>query len=133
MAIIFIIILILFLFLLRWMWLSLGNIEKTTKIKCIVSGLVILYIVTFIIYNISKIGITYNNQEAMKMVRTVFVLLFTIINGYIILPYVFRKLEQINNDEIEKEKIRKSIIIILVVVIILAIFEILYFRDLSIG
>lgn len=133
MAVIFVIILILFLFLLRWMWLSLGNIEKTTKITCIVCGLVILYIMTLIIYNISKIGITYNNQEAMKVVRTIFVMLFTIINGYIMLPYIFRKLEQINNDEIEKEKVKKSIIIILVVFIILAIFEILYFRDLGVG
>lgn len=133
MAVIFIIILILFLFLLRWMWLSLGSIEKPTKIKCIICGLVILYVSTYIIYNISKIGITYDNQEAMKAIRTVFVMLFTIINGYIILPYTFRKLEQINNDEIEKGKIKKSIIILLVEFIILVIFEILYFRDLGTG
>ena len=69
----------------------------------------------------------------MKIIKTVFVMLFTIINGYIILPYVFRKLEQINNDELDKEKIKKSIIIILCVFIILVIFEILYFRDLKIG
>ena len=133
MAVIFIIILILFLFLLRWMWLSLGSIEKITKIKCIICGLVILYVSTYIIYNISKIGITYDNKEAMKAIRTVFVMLFTIINGYIILPYTFRKLEQINNDEIEKGKIKKSIIILLVEFIILVIFEILYFRDLGTG
>ena len=30
--------------------------------------------------------------------------IITIINGYILLPYIFKKLEQIDNDEIEKEK-----------------------------
>ena len=133
MTVIFIIILILFLFLLRWMWLSLGSIEKTTKITCIVYGLVILYIVTLIIYNISKIGITYNNQETMKIIQTVFVMLFTIINSYIILPYTFKKLEQINNDEIEKEKIIKSVIIVLIVVIVLAVFEISYLGSIQSG
>ena len=92
MAAIFVIMLILFLFLLRWMWLSLGSIEKTTKIKCMIYGIVILYIITLIIYNIAKIGTTYNNPEAMKIIKTVFVMLFTIINGYIILPYVFRNI-----------------------------------------
>jgi len=44
----------------------------------------------------------------MNFIRTVFVILFTIINGYILLPYSFRKLDQINNEEIEKEKISKK-------------------------
>ena len=62
--VIILIVVILFLVLLRWMWHSLGNIEKSTKCACIVGGLVIVYIITFIIYNISKIGITYENKES---------------------------------------------------------------------
>ena len=114
---------ILLLVLLGWTWHSLGNIEKPTKIACIIGGLVVVYIITLVIYNISKIGIVYENKEAMKLIQNVFVSLFTIINSYIILPYVFRKLDQINNEEIEKEQLKKSIIILVIIILAMGIFE----------
>ena len=133
MTIIFVIIAIFVLVLIAWMWSSLGNIEKPTKIACMVGGLVIVYILTFIIYNISKIGITYEDIEVMKVVRTVFVGIFTIINGCIILPYSFRKLDQINNEEIQKEQLTKSIIILVIIVVVLFIFESMYLKDIQQG
>lgn len=133
MAVILTIIAVLFLVLVCWMWNSLGNIEKTTKITYMVGGLIIVYIITFVIYNISKIGIIYEDKEVMKIIQTVFTLLFTIINGYIILPYAFRKLEQVNNGEIEKEKLTKSMIIICVIVLVLAIFENSYLKSIQQG
>ena len=74
-------------------------------------------------------GITYENQEIMKTIRKVFVLVFTIVNGYILLPYSFNILEKIKNAEIGKEKVQKKIIIILVVFIIIAIFESKYLSN----
>lgn len=126
MAVILTIMLVMFLVLLGWMWNSLGTIEKKTKIICIIIGLVVTYIITFIIYNISKIGIEYESKEIMKQIRNIFVLLFTIVNGYVLLPYVFRKLEQINNDNLPKEKLQKSIVILLIIIILLFIFESMY-------
>lgn len=133
MALIIIIIIILFLVLLGWMWSSLGNIEKKTKIICIIIGLLATYILTFIIYQIAKKGIIYENQEAKRIIKNVFVMLFTIINGYFILPYTFRKIENIDNENIEKEQVRKSIIILLLIVLILLIFEGLYLRNIIQG
>ena len=127
------IVVILFIVLIRWMWHSLGSIEKSTKCACIVGGLVVVYIITFIIYNISKIGIVYENKEVMKLIQTVFVSLFTIINSYIILPYVFKKLEQINNKEIENEKLKKSTIILVIIILILGIFEKSYLGNIQHG
>lgn len=129
MTVILTIMIVLFLVLIGWMWNSLGSIERKTKIICMICGLVVVYVITFIIYNISKIGITYENQEAMKTVRTVFVILFTIVNGYIILPYIFRKLELINDGKMEKEKLIRNIIILLIIIVVLAIFEILYLEN----
>ena len=129
MTVILTIMIVLFLVLIGWMWNSLGSIERKTKIICMICGLVVVYVITFIIYNISKIGITYENQEAMKTVRTVFVILFTIVNGYIILPYIFKKLELINNGKMEKEKLIRNIIILLIIIVVLAIFEILYLEN----
>ena len=78
----------LFLVLLGWMWNNLGDIEKTTKCICIVGGLILTYILTFIIYSISKIGISYESKEVMKLIQNILMPLFTIINGYVILPYI---------------------------------------------
>ncbi len=126
MALISAIILIMFLILIGWTWHNLGTIETKTKIICIIAGIIAVYILTLIIFNISKIGINYENEETMKIIRRVFVILFSIINGYIILPFIFKKLEQINNNEIKKETLTKSIIILIIVIIIICIFEISY-------
>ena len=133
MAVILIIIAILFLVLLGWSWNSLGSIDKKEKIKYIIIGLVLTYLLTFIIYAISKIGIQYDNKEAMKIIRTVFVLLFAIVNGYILLPYSFKKIEKIKNKEIEEEKLKRSIIILLIIIVILLIFESIYLGNLQQG
>lgn len=133
MTVILIIIFILLLVLLSWSWHSLGDIEKKTKVAIIVGGLVIVYLITFVIFSISKIGIDYQNKDAMKLIQTIFVMLFTIVNGYIILPYVFKKLNQINNEEIEKEKIIKSLIILAIIFIIIAIFEVSYLGNMQNG
>lgn len=133
MAVILIIIFILLLVLLSWSWHSLGNIEKRTKVAIIIGGLIIIYLITFVIFSISKIGIDYQNKDAMKLVQTIFVMLFTIVNGYIILPYVFKKLDQINNEEVEKEKIIRSSIILIIIFIIVAIFEVSYLGNMQNG
>ena len=133
MAVILIIIAILFLVLLGWSWNSLGSIDKKEKIKYIIIGLVLTYLLTFIIYAISKIGIRYDNKETMKMIRTVFVLLFAIVNGYILLPYSFKKIEKIKNEEIEEEKLKRSIIILLIIIVMLLIFESIYLGNLQQG
>lgn len=133
MALIIIIIVILFLVLLGWMWSSLGNIEKKTKIVCIIIGLAFTYILTWIIYQISKKGIIYESKEAKNIIRKVFVMLFTTINGYFILPYTFRKIEKIECEEIENQQAKKSIIIILLIILTLLIFESLYLRNVILG
>lgn len=126
MTVILTIMLVMFLVLIGWMWTSLGGIEKKTKIICMIIGLVVTYVLTFVIYNVSKIGIEYESKEVMQQIRNIFVLLFTIVNGYILLPYVFRKLEQINNDNLPKDKLTKSIVILLIMIVVLFIFESIY-------
>ena len=124
---------IIFLVLIGWMWQSLGDIETPTKIGCIIGGLIIVYILTFIIFTMSKVGITYDDKETLRIIRRVLVSLFTIINGYIILPYSFKRLNQINDGEIEKEKVIKSIIILAIIIVILFIFENIYLGNMQEG
>lgn len=131
MTIILIIIAVLFLVLIGWCWNSLGSIEKQDKIKYIIVGLILTYIMTIIIYSISKIGIQYESKETMKMIRAIFQLLFTIVNGYMLLPYTFKKIEQIKNNTIKEEKIKKSIIILLIIIVLIFIFESMYLGNMQ--
>ena len=131
MTIILIIIAVLFLVLIGWCWNSLGSIEKQDKIKYIIVGLILTYIMTIIIYSISKIGIQYESKETMKMIRAIFQLLFTIVNGYMLLPYTFKKIEQIKNNTIKEEKIKKSIIILLIIIVLIFIFESMYLGNIQ--
>ncbi len=133
MPVIFIIIIILFLVLIGWTWHSLGSIEKKEKTICIIVGIIIVYLITFVIFNISKIGIYYEDKTVMKVIRNVFGIIFTIVNGYMILPYIFKKLDQIKNDEIEKKQLIKSLIILIIVIVIIAIFETRYLGNIQKG
>ena len=133
MAVIIIMIIILLLVLLGWTWSSLGNIENKTKIICVIVGFVSTYIITLIIYKIAQAGIIFENTEAKKIIQNVFVLIFEIVNGYIILPYTFRKIEKIHNEEIEINQARRSIIILSVIILILIIFENLYLKNIIQG
>ena len=133
MAVIIIMIIILLLVLLGWTWSSLGNIENKTKIICVIVGFVSTYIITLIIYKIAQAGIIFENTEDKKIIQNVFVLIFAIVNGYIILPYTFRKIEKIHNEEIEINRSRRSIIILSVIILILIIFENLYLKNIIQG
>ncbi len=124
-----IIIAIMFLNLIALIWSKLGNIDNKTKTISIIIGIVMVYIITFIIFNISKIGIIYEDPKVMKNIRSVFVMLFTIINSYALLPYFFKKINQINNDEIQKNEFQRSLIILLIIIVTLFIFESIYFGN----
>lgn len=133
MPIIISIIAIMFIILIGWTWSSLGNVNKKQKIIYIICGIVVVYIFTSIIYGISKIGIVYESQEAKHLIQKIFVLIFTIINGYLLLPYIFKKIDEINNDEIQKETFYKSIKKIIIGIIVLLIIEVVYFKNIQNG
>lgn len=131
MTIILIILLVLLLVLIFWMWNTLGSIKKATKIKYIISGVCIIYIFTFILHSISSIGINNENISAMKTIKNVYVVLFTNVNGYFILPIASKKIEQIKNGKLEKQKLKKYTLTLILVIAILTIIEINYFGNLQ--
>ena len=56
---------------------------------------VLIYIVTLIVFNISKSDILYNSKEAMEPVLVFLVLLFTKVNGLIIMPFIAKILNYV--------------------------------------
>ncbi len=117
---------IIYIVLIIWTWKSLGNIERPKKIICLAIGLIITYIVTYIIFLLSKGNINYPSEEIMKTVQNTLIILFTGINGCILMPYTAKILDKINEEEIDSKKLKKKILILVILLVIIFIFEIGY-------
>lgn len=112
-----------------WTWHNLGTINKSKKIAVIIIGNIIMYIVTRIVFNISKSGIYYNNTDLQTIVRNTMVSIFTGINGIIVVPQISKILEKIEEDEIDKNSAKKRFAIILIIFILCIFLECEYIKD----
>ena len=88
-----------------------------------------MYVITLVIFQIAKGGITYEKIEIQKSVQNVLVSIFTAINGMIVMPQIGKILDKINEDEIQKQEIKKKIIVILAIFTICLAFEAGYMKD----
>ena len=131
--IISIITIILFAFLGVYTWQRLGNIEKKTKIIYIVLGLLIVAFITLILFNISSANIDYEKIEMKNDIRKMLVLVFTPINALFLMPSFAKILNEIKNNEIEKEKLKFRILKILIIFVIVLIIEYNYLVNTQIG
>ena len=131
---IYFIIIILFIVLFLWIWNNTKDFDDNLKkIKFIIIGIIALFIITFIIFNISKIGITYPNKEILKQVRRIAVLLSVPVNGYLSLPHIAKIISDIKSNSIDDEKSKKRIIILATIIIVAIIFEVFYLKDFQKG
>ena len=131
--IISIITIILFAVLGVYTWQRLGNIEKKTKIIYIVLGLLIVAFITLILFNISSANIDYEKIEMKNDIRKMLVLVFTPINALFLMPSFAKILNEIKNNEIEKEKLKFRILKILIIFVIVLIIEYNYLVNTQIG
>ena len=121
MPIIITIMIAMFLILISWTWHNLGDIEKIKKIITMIVLFVLIYIVTLIVFNISKSDILYNSKEAMENVKTILVLLFTMVNGLIIMPFIAKILNKISCNDIDYNDAKKSFLVIFIVFVYMVI------------
>ena len=129
MIFIIITIIIVYFTLIGWTWQSLGNVEKNKKIAYIIIGIIILYIFTLIIFQTTKNGINYQNKQIQNSIQNILVIIFTGINGIIVMPQIAKILDKINEDEIQQNELKKRIIILLIIFVICIIFECGYMKD----
>lgn len=120
---------IVYFILIAWTWQSLGFIERSKKIIFILMGIVLMYGITFVIFQIAKNGITYQNVEIQSDVQNVLVVIFTGINGIIIMPQIGKMLDKIRADEMEKEALIKRIVVLIIIFILCLIFESGYMKN----
>ena len=133
MPVIIIIILAIFCVLIIGTWHYLGNIEKTKKIVFIIIGIFVSYLITMILFSISKSGVTYPSNEIEQMVQNMIVTIFTGLNGILMLPYLGRLWDKMSEEEITKQQFQKRICILLIIAIIVFILESNYLNGVQIG
>ena len=118
MTLIIIGIMLLFVVSIVWTWHNLGNIEKPKKVVFIIIGLLITYLLTMVLYNLSNPDITYPSEEIQKAVSNTLTWVFTGLNALIFLPLIANVLDKILKEEINNKKTKKRIIIILVIFVV---------------
>ena len=123
MLIIYLTILIIYVVLILWSLNNLGKMPIAKKIIYILVNLLIVFIFTNITYIISKQNIQYESQEIMNNIKTVLLLLFTGINGIITIPISCKQISELQEENIDKTKFTKRIILIFVVLLIIAYLE----------
>ena len=133
MPVIIIIMLAIFCVLIIGTWHYLGNIDKTRKIVFIIIGIFASYLITMLLFSISKSGITYPSDEIEQMVQNMIVIVFTGLNGILMLPYLGRLWDKMSEEEITKQQFQKRICILLIIAIIVFILESNYLNGVQSG
>lgn len=133
MPVIIIIMLAIFCVLIIGTWHYLGNIEKTRKIVFIIIGIFASYLITMLLFSISKSGITYPSGEIEQMVQNMIVTVFTGLNGILVLPYLGKLWDKMSEEEITKQQFQKRICILLIIAIIVFIVESNYLNGVQNG
>lgn len=129
MPFIIIITIAIYIILITWSWKSLGNIERTKKIITIAIGIIAIYLITWFVFNVSKQGIVYENEQIASSIGKVIISIFAGVNGLIIMPFIGKLLDKVNEDEIEKQVFSRKILIIVVIFLIILWLECGYMKD----
>lgn len=111
-----------------WSWNNLVQIEKSKKIAVILVGTLLTYIITLIVFTLSKNNVNYDDTIIETTIKNIIVAIFTGANACIFIPYISKQLEKIHEGEIEKEKFTQKMVALLVLIVILLSFECGYMK-----
>lgn len=83
---------------------NLYNYDKSSKIKLMIIGFIMTFIVTIIICFISTSGIDANVKQ-ISVVRNAAIVIFAPINSIISLPYIYNLLNKYKDKRIDKARV----------------------------
>lgn len=129
---IILIMIIIYLVVLAWTWNNLEDLKKHKKIIIIGIGLLIVFIITNIIFAISKAGINYQNAEIQKDVGNIMIALFTGVNA-LILPLLFKNILKMRNGEMEETIFKIKMGVGVIVFLLIMCLECGYIKDIQKG
>ena len=109
---------------------SLGDIEIKNKIAITLLGVILMYAILYIIYNISSANVDKNIITASRQL-----ILFTFlpINILCILVPILLQFKKLKNKEINEQKFKFKIILFIIIGIIILFIENMYIKDIQHG
>ena len=125
-------IIIVYLLVIAWTWSSLEELEKKSKIMIIFAGIIAIFLITQLVFSISKSGIIYENDNIEKSISKVIVILFTGLNS-LVLPLLAKNINKRANEEIDNNVLKVRLIIILAIFVICLFLECGYMKDIQEG
>lgn len=124
------IIIVIYLISIAAIWTSLENDGKTKKISIIIIGILAMFLITNIIFNISKSTINYENIELQKNMRQIILWLFTGLNS-LFLPVTIRNIVKTKNGEQDENALKVKILVLAIIFILVMILECGYIKDIQ--
>ena len=124
------IIIVIYLISIAAIWTSLENEGKTKKIRIIIIGILAMFLITNIIFNISKSTINYENIELQKNMRQIILWLFTGLNS-LFLPVTIRNIVKTKNGEQDENALKVKILVLAIIFILVMILECGYIKDIQ--
>ena len=112
---------------------GLNGMNQKKKIIIFFIEIIVCFVFTTILFNLSSIGIEYLNSKNKGIAMRTLVAIFTPINGIILLPNITRIINESQNGEINKEECKKRLKKSLIVFILLVIIEFVYLKNTQIG
>ena len=132
MFIISIISIIIYLIATLTIWTNIYEFEKEKKIKFIISGIAIIFIITWIIVLISSGGIQVESSY-LKIAKTTSLLIFAPINTILAVPYLGNMLNKYKQNRISEQNLKKRLLAWGIVLLVIVIFEINYINTFEMG
>lgn len=123
----------LFMLLIGFIWYRAEAFDGMEKVVICVAGILICWLITNVIFSISSNGIEYNNKNVEQEVGKVLVLIFTPINGIVVMPYATKIISQVRFEEIDKKEAIKQFGILALVLIAVFFIEIKYLNGIQNG
>ena len=124
------IIIVIYLISIAAIWTSLENEGKTKKVSIIIIGILAMFLITNIIFNISKSTINYENIELQKNMRQIILWLFTGLNS-LFLPVTIRNIVKTKNGEQDENALKVKILVLAIIFILVMILECGYIKDIQ--
>lgn len=134
MSAIYFIVFILFVVFIVFAWNSTKDFETIVmRISYIAIGTLFIVLLTLLLFGLSSIGVEYPKQEMIGEVRRIILLVFTPINGVIVLTQFSGVVANVKSGMISKEDMEKKIKKLLIIFAIMIIIECIYFRHIQAG
>jgi hypothetical protein len=107
--------------------------KKDGKLKFIIIGIIVVFLMTWFIVLIGSNGIQAENDNFIKVAKKTSVLLFAPINTILTLPYLGNLLNKYKQKRLTDEKLKKKLIIFAIIFFIIVIIEKNYIKNFEIG